>query len=178
MKKIIALAVCFIAMAAFVSCGESKPTETAEKTETPATQGTSVENTGDSAMGNTYDCKYFTMTVAEGWEAGPEQLGMVNVLPKGKVSPGLYFKFEGDGNAAGTAEESIGGMIKTYNGTPIESTTIAGIEFKTTTYTYSNMFQVMHVAYRNGTKITITLEGEGVRDLPEIKAMLESVVLK
>lgn len=173
MKKIIALVVCFIAIAALVSCGESKPTETAEKIE-PTTQGT---NTGDAATGNAYDCKYFTMTVADGWEAGPETFGMVNVLPKGKTSPGLYFKFEGP-DMAGTAEESIDGMIKTYNGTPMESTTIAGIEFKTTTYTYSNMFQVMHVAYRNGTKITITLEGEGVRDLPEIKSMLESVVLK
>jgi hypothetical protein len=177
MKKIIALAVCFIAIVALVSCGESKPTETDMKNETPATQSTSTENTGDVAMGNTYDCKYFTMTLADDWEAGPETFGMVNVLPKGKISPGLYFKFEGP-NTAGTAEESIIGMIKTYNGTPMESTTIAGMEFMTTTYTYSNMFQVMHVAYRDSTKITITLEGEGVRDLPEIKAMLESVVLK
>lgn len=176
MKKIIALVVCFIAIAALVSCSESKPTETAEKTE-PAAQGTSAENTGDAVTGNAYDCKYFTMSVADGWEAGPETFGMVNVLPRGKTSPGLYFKFEGP-DMAGTAEESIDGMIKTYNGTPMESTTIAGIEFKTTTYTYSNMFQVMHVAYRNGTKTTITLEGEGVRDLPEIKSMLESVVLK
>lgn len=177
MKKIIAMAVCFIAMAALVSCGEQKPTETTGANETPATQATSTENTGDAAMGNAYDCKYFTMTVADGWEAGPETYGMVNVLPKGKTSPGLYFKFEGP-NAAGSAKESIEGMIKNYNGTPMESATIAGIEFATTTYTYSNMFQVMHVAYRDGTKITITLEGEGVRDLPEIKSMLESVVLK
>lgn len=178
MKKIIALVVCFIAMAAFVSCGESKLNETAENTQTPATQGTSVENTGDVAMGNAYDCKYFTMTVADGWEAGPETYGMVNVLPKGKTSPGLYFKFEGDGNAAGTAEESIEYMIKTYNGTPMETKFIVAEEFKTTSYTYNNLHQVMYVAYRNGTKITITLEGEGVEDLPEIKSMLESVVLK
>lgn len=177
MKKIIALAVCFIAIAALVSCGESKPAETAEKTETPATQSTSTENTGDAAMGDAYDCKYFTMTVADGWEAGPEQLGMVNVLPKGKISPGLYFKFEGP-YTTGTSEDSINAMIKDYNGTPMESTTIAGVEFKTTTYVFRNMFQVMHIAQRGGTKVTITLEGEGVRDLPEIKSMLESVVLK
>jgi len=128
--------------------------------------------------GKAYDCTYFTLTLAKGWDAGPLTFGMVNVLPKGKVSPGLYFKFEGDGNAAGTAEGSIETMVKNYGGSPMEDSAIAGIGFKTTTYTYSGMTQTMHVAYRNGTKITITIEGVSAKDNPDIKAMLGSVVLK
>jgi hypothetical protein len=131
-----------------------------------------------AAAGRVYDCKYFTMTVAQGWEAGPLTFGMVNVLPKGKVSPGLYFKFEGDGNAAGTAEASIHSMIQGYGGSPMEDTAIAGIAFKTATYTYNGMTQTMHVAFRNGTKITITIEGASARDNPDIQAMLGTLVLK
>jgi DNA replication protein DnaC len=37
---------------------------------------------------------------------------MVLVLPEGKISPGLYFKFEGEGNAAGTAEYRIRRIMK------------------------------------------------------------------
>ncbi len=109
------------------------------------------------------------MTVAEGWEAGPLTFGMVNVLPRGKVSPGLYFKFEGDGNAAGTAEASIGSMIKNYNGSPMEESAIAGTPFKTTTYSYSGMTQTMHVAFRSGTKVTITIEGANGKENPDIR---------
>jgi len=137
-----------------------------------------AENAIPVASGKPFDCNYFTMTVAEGWEAGPLTFGMVNVLPKGEVSPGLYFKFEGDGNAAGTAEGSIRSMIQNYGGSPLTDTTIAGIGFKTTTYSYSGMTQTMHVAYRNGSKITITLEGVNAKDNPEIKAMLTTLVLK
>jgi len=128
--------------------------------------------------GKAYDCKYFTMTLAAGWDAGPPTFGMVNVLPLGKISPGLYFKFEGDGNAAGTAEASIASMIQNYGGSPMEDTVIAGTVFKTTTYTYNNMTQTMHVAYRNGTKITVTIEGAGAGDNADIKGMLATVALK
>jgi hypothetical protein len=135
--------------------------------------------TETAAMAGTgYDCKYFTMKVAEGWDAGPLTFGMVNVLPKGKVSPGLYFKFEGDGNAAGTAEASIRSMIQNYGGSPMEDTSIAGVGFKTTTYNYSGMTQTMHVAFRNGSKITITIEGANAKDNPDIRAMLGTVSLK
>lgn len=127
---------------------------------------------------NAYDCNYFTMTVSQGWQAGPLTFGMVNVLPRGKVSPGLYFKFEGDGRAAGTAEGSISITIKNYRGSPMEETVIAGTVFKTTTYNYSGMTQTMNVAYRNGTKITITIEGVNGKDDPDIKAMLATVALK
>jgi hypothetical protein len=34
----------------------------------------------------------------------------------------------------------------------------------------------MHVAFRNGTKITITIESVGAKDNPDIKAMLATVV--
>jgi hypothetical protein len=131
-----------------------------------------------SAAGEDYNCKYFTIKVAEGWTAGPLTFGMVNVLPKGKVSPGLYFKFEGDGNAAGTAEGSIGSMIQNYGGSPMTETTIAGTAFKSTTYSYSGMTQTMHVVFRNGTKITITIEGANGKDNLDIKAMLASLKLK
>jgi hypothetical protein len=69
-------------------------------------------------------------------------------------------------------------MIADYGGSPMETTLIAGTEFKTTTYSYSGMTQTMHVAFRNGTKITITIEGAGAKENPDIKAMLASVALK
>jgi hypothetical protein len=128
--------------------------------------------------GKAYDCAYFSFTLAEGWEAGPLTFGMVNVLPKGKVSPGLYFKFEGDGNAAGSAEGSIRSMIQNYGGSPMVDSVIAGVGFKTTTYTFSGMNQTMHVAFRNGTKITITIEGVKAGDNPDIRSMLASVAFK
>jgi len=36
----------------------------------------------------------------------------------------------------------------------------------------------MHVAFRHGTKITITIEGVNGRDNPDIQAMLASLKLK
>ncbi len=60
----------------------------------------------------------------------------------------------------------------------MESAAIGGVEFKFTTYVYSGMTQTMYVAFRNGTKITVTTEGPGAKDLPEIKAMLSSVQFK
>ena len=174
MKKTMAVLGFLMFMAVLFSCGGDKgavggaagPADAVAKSEVAP------------PAGKAYDCKYFTMTLAEGWDAGPLTFGMVNVLPKGKVSPGLYFKFEGDGNAAGTAEASIESMIKNYNGAPMTESSIAGTAFKTTTYSYSGMTQTMHVAYRNGTKITITIEGVGARDNSDIKAMLGTVALK
>jgi hypothetical protein len=161
------------AIVLLVGCGGEKAAEPAGRTAAPA-----AEAARPAAKGAPYDCRDFSLTLAEGWEASPLNMGMVNVLPKGKVSPGLYFKFEGDGNAVGTAEASIQSMISGYGGSPMESTTIAGVEFKTTTYSYSGMTQTMHVAFRDGTKITITIEGAGGKDNADIKAMLATLSLK
>jgi hypothetical protein len=171
MKKMTLVLFSLTMMALYPACGNDKGADgqaaaTTRKAETA------------TPAGKTYDCTYFTMSVAEGWEAGPLTFGMVNILPKGKVSPGLYFKFEGNGNAAGTAEDSIGTMIRNYGGSPMEESSIAGIGFKTTTYTYSGMTQTMHVAFRKGTKITITIEGIAAKDDPGIMAMIASVKLK
>jgi hypothetical protein len=169
----IGLLVLFAAFA-LVACGERTANEpnsgnnpSEQTAATPQVQG-----------GTPYDCQKFSLTLAKGWTASPLAIGMVNVLPEGKVSPGLYFKFEGDGNAAGTAEESISKMIKDYKGSPMASTTIDGVEFKSTTYTYNRLVQTMHVAFRNGTKVTITTEGEGAKDNPDIQAMLAGVKFK
>ena len=166
MKRLSTVLICLAMMAALVACGGDKAKETSGTVEKAA------------PAGKAYDGQYFSFNVADGWDAGPLTFGMVNVLPKGKVSPGLYFKFEGDGHAVGTAEESINGMISNYGGSPMTSTTIAGVEFKTTTYSTSGMTQTMHVAFRNGTRITITIEGPDGKENPDIKAMLETVALK
>ncbi len=173
MKKAVAVPVFLLSIAVLFSCGGDKGSAGAG---IPLAAAAKAEIA--PAPGQAYDCKYFTMTVAQGWEAGPLTFGMVNVLPRGKVSPGLYFKFEGDGNAAGTAEASIAGMIKNYNGAPMTDSAIAGTAFKTTTYAYSGMTQTMHVAFRNGSKITITIEGVNGKDNADIKAMLATVTLK
>jgi len=174
MKKTVAVLVFLTVMMVLSSCGGDKA-----KAGEPAGSAAAVaKNEIAVPASKAYDCKYFTITLAEGWDAGPLTFGMVNVLPKGKVSPGLYFKFEGDGNAAGTAEGSINSMIQNYGGSPMEDITIAGAGFKTTTYTYSGMTQTMHMAYRNGTKITITIEGVNAKDNTDIKAMLGTVALK
>ena len=161
-------------LALLFSCGGDK----AKAGETAGAAPAAAESKGAAPGGGAYGCAYFTMTVSPGWQAGPLTFGMVNVLPIGKVSPGLYFKFEGGGNAAGTAEASINIMIKNYHGSPSEDTVIAGTVFKTTTYTYNGMTQTMNIAFRNGTKITITIEGVNGKDDPDIKAMLATVVLK
>ena len=169
MKKLIIVFVCLALAFATFACGGKKGEEATASGAAPAKPKDAVTMSGE------YICRYFNMTFASGWQATQEKFGMVNVLPDGKVSPGLYFKFEGDGNAAGTAEESINTMISGYNGSPMGTTTIDGVEFKTTTYTYDRMTQTMYVAYRNGTKITVTIEGEGAKDNRDIKAMLSTV---
>ncbi|MBN2345655.1 MAG: hypothetical protein JXO51_04630 [Candidatus Aminicenantes bacterium] len=156
-----------LVLLSLMACGQSRGGD----------KGTPAGAAGNGAD-EIYECEHFSMTVADGWEAGPLTFGMVNVLPKGKVSPGLYFKFEGDGNAAGSAEASIASMIQNYGGSPMEDASIAGTVFKTTTYTYGGMTQTMHVAFREGTKVTITIEGQEAKSDPGIQAMLKSVVLK
>jgi len=174
MKKTIVFPVSLLTIMILFSCGG----DTAKAGEPAGSTAAVAKNETTPAAGKTYDCMYFTMTLADGWQAGPLTFGMVNVLPKGKSSPGLYFKFEGDGNAAGTAETSINTMIQNYGGSPLEDTSIAGTGFKTTTYTTSGMTQTMHVAYRNGTKITITIEGVNAKDNADIQSMLGTIALK
>ncbi|MBN1273362.1 MAG: hypothetical protein JXB26_13930 [Candidatus Aminicenantes bacterium] len=171
MKKSAIFILCLALIVTMIGCG-GKTSEEA----TPAKE-TKADET-KAAQGKTYECEDFTMTLASDWEASPQTMGMVNVLPKGKTSPGLYFKFEGKGNAVGTAETSINTMINNYNGSPMESATIGNVEFKSTTYAYSGMTQTMCVAFREGTKITITLEGVGAKDNPDIKTMLSTVNFK
>jgi hypothetical protein len=174
MKKT-ATSLIFLAMVLLLpACGSDK----GAAGEPAGSAAAAAKNENVPSAGKAYDCTHFTMTVADGWEAGPLTYGMVNVLPKGKVSPGLYFKFEGEGKAVGTAEGSIGSMIQNYGGSPMTATAIAGTVFKSTTYNYSGMTQTMHVAFRNGTKITITIEGVNGRDNPDVKAMLASLKLK
>lgn len=171
MQKSILFIACFSLMILMVACGGEKaaeaPAETiAAPTQTPAPVAADVDN------------RYFSLKLADGWKAGPLTSGMVNILPQGKYSPGLYFKFEGDGNAMGTAEASIQAMIGEYSGSPMEDVMIAGTTFKSTTYTYGGSPQTMHVAFRDGTKVTITIEGKDGKDNPDIQAMLKTLVLK
>jgi hypothetical protein len=174
MKNLLIGLLALYATMALVACGEK-----AVDASTSSDAGSGQTAATPQVPGGTpYDCQKFSLTLAKGWTASPLNLGMVNVLPEGKVSPGLYFKFEGEGNAAGTAEESITKMVKDYKGSPMESTTIDGVEFKSTTYTYNRLVQTMHIAFRNGTKVTITIEGEGAKDNADIKAMLASVKFK
>lgn len=167
-------------LAALVACGGNKADDAVKPTASDASPTSAPTPTATPAgeLGKPYDCDKFKIALASGWTASPLNLGMVNVLPEGKITPGLYFKFEGDGNASGTAEASIKSMIKTYGGSPMEATIIGGITFMTTTYTYNNMTQTMHVAFRNGTKITITIEGAGAKDDVGIQRTLASVVWK
>jgi hypothetical protein len=176
MKKTVAVLVLLTVTATMLllACGGDK----GNAGKASASAAAVAKNATAALAGKSYECKYFSIIRAEGWDAGPLTFGMVNVLPKGKVSPGLYFKFEGNGNAAGTAEGSINTMIQNYGGSPMEDSIIAGIGFKTTTYAYSGMTQTMHVAYRNGTKITITIEGINAKDNADIKAMLGTMALK
>ena len=131
-----------------------------------------------ASNGTVYDCPAFSMILAEGWQAGPLTLGMVNVLPKGKTSPGLYFKFEGNGNAAGSAEASINNMVKQYGGTVLADQIVSGQLFKGVGYTFGGSSQTMLVAFIRGTKVTLTIEGEGAWENPDIRAMLKSVKIK
>ena len=169
MRKFSTIIMCLALTAAVTACGGQKAEEGAAAEPAKAKA---------AAKGTPYECDDFTMTVSEGWQASPQTSGMVNVMPQGRYSPGLYFKFEGSGNAVGTAEESIESMITRYEGSPMESTTIGNVEFKSTTYTYGGANQTMHVAFREGTKITITIEGADAKDNPDIKTMLASVVFK
>ncbi len=164
MKRKIAYLLTITTLVVMASCGGDTGTTGQPPDATPA--------------GKNYDCPYFRLILAAGWDAGPATSGMVTILPKGQVSPGLYFKFEGNGNAAGTAAASINSMILNYGGSSMIDTIIGGIGFKTTTYIYSGMTQTMHVAFRNGTKITITIEGAGATDNPAIRSMLGTVAFK
>jgi len=173
-KSSFAVLLSVAAIMSLAGCGGEKAAEPTNA----AAAAPAAEAAQPAAKGAPYDCQYFSLTLAKGWEASPEQMGMVNILPKGRMSPGLYFKFEGNGNAMGTAEGSINTMIRDYGGSPMETTSIAGVEFKTTSYSYSGMQQTMHVAFRNGTKITITIEGSGGKDNADIRAMLATLALK
>lgn len=168
MKKTVLMSVFASFLVLLAACGGSSAAPAPDK----APQET-VQSSGEA-----YDCQAFSMTVAEGWVAGPLNMGMVNVLPKGKSSPGLYFKFEGNGNAAGSAEASMENMVKSYNGTILPDVTVSGQVFKGVSYNYGGSSQTMLVAFIDGTKVTLTIEGSGAWENPDIQKMLKSVSLK
>ncbi len=172
MKKMVFF--CALALLLFLlpACGGDAPAPA------PAPATNTAARTIPSSTGEAYVCPAFSMTVAEGWTAGPLNMGMVNVLPKGKNSPGLYFKFEGNGNALGSAEASMENMVKNYNGTAMADVTVSGQVFKRVSYSHGGSSQNMLVAFIHGTKVTLTVEGDGAWENPDIQNMLKSVVLK
>jgi len=124
-----------------------------------------------------YDGKYFSMTVASGWVSEPQNGGRVIFLPKDGWIPKIGFDFEDMGDGPGTAEEAVKAIIARFDGSPMESTEIGGVEFKTTTYKFAGSTLTTHIAFRKGTKINITIEDDDAED-PDIRAMLGSVAFK
>ena len=128
-----------------------------------------------AAVDGVYDGEFFTMTLASGWEAAPQTRGSVTVVPKDAWVPKLSFDFEDKGDAPGTAEEAVEAIIARFEGSPMESTEIGGVEFKTTTYIFAGSTLTTHVAFRQGTKISISIEHDDAGDNPDIQTMLDSV---
>ena len=89
MKSFFAVLLSIFAIISLAGCGGEKAAEPAGG----SAVAPAAEAAQPAAKGAAYDCDKFSLTLAEGWEASPLNMGMVNILPKGKMSPGLYFKF-------------------------------------------------------------------------------------
>jgi len=113
------------------------------------------------------------------WLKDDSRIGMMMILPEtgNPEKSGVYLKFEGP-NWTGTPEESIAEMAKNYQGTPPQSVVCNGRTFVQTSYEYSGSKQTMMIAKKDGTKITVTLEGAEHASSPAVRQILESLVVK
>jgi len=132
--------------------------------------------------GDVFENDFFKVTLAEGWTVFDDsRVKMMRIYPKDNKSiyaPTIHLKFEGNGNWAGTPEQSIANMANNYNGTAPEKEVINGIEYYKTTYEYGGHKQTMLVTKKDGSKITVTMVGKGYDTNPDIPKMLAALSFK
>jgi hypothetical protein len=157
-----------IGLAAACGGGDSQAGDTANK---PAQKG-----------GEVFENDFFKVTLQPGWTVFDDsKVKMMRIYPKNDTSiyaPTIHLKFEGNGNWAGTPEESINSMASNYKGTAPQQVTINNIQYYKTTYEYGGQKQTMMVTEKDGNKITVTLVGKGYDTNPDIPKILDTLSYK
>lgn len=185
MSRFFVILLLIFSVSLFINCGSEKNTKNAassEAGETAEQAETKVDEGAGDSKSTTFENDFFTAEIPEGWTVFDDsRVKMMRIYPEGDTSmyaPTIHLKFEGNGNWAGTPEDSISTMAKNYNGTEPKKEVINGIEYWTTTYEYSGSKQTMYVAGKDGNKITVTIVGKDYETIPEIQEILKTISYK
>jgi len=169
----------------FINCGSEKNTSNTNSPkaeEAPEQAATKAEKDTGAGKVTTFENDFFKAEIPKGWTVFDDsKVKMMRIYPEGDTSmyaPTIHLKFEGNGNWAGTPEDSISTMAKNYNGTEPKKEVINGIEYWTTTYEFSGSNQTMYVAGKDGNKITVTIVGKDYETIPEIQEILKTISYK
>ena len=116
----------------------------------------------------------FFVTVADGWTR--------NDMPNGAQihkKTGEILQIQVISSNIKEAEDKalLVALAEKYNGTPLETVELFGIKFLTTSYTAYGKEQALYSAVKNGEQIKLQVSGKNYKENPEIKEMVESIVI-
>jgi 3'-phosphoadenosine 5'-phosphosulfate (PAPS) 3'-phosphatase len=169
--------VIFLSVVGLVGCGGGADQTGAAA---PATQEeTAVESPAEA--GQDVDNSLVSVTVPSNWDIVDDsaKMKMMNLIEKGSGGKvGVYLKVEGNGNWDGEPGEAIASFAESQGGSAPETITINGVEWTYTTYEAYGTTQTMMVTKKDGNKITATVLGDGYEASPDVRMILDSLVIK
>lgn len=169
--------IAIIGLSSFIACGGGAEQSGSEGTAAAAEAPAKAPAHAGQAVGNSL----MAMTVPADWDIvdDSEKMKMVTLTKKGSGGAvGVYLKVEGGGNWGGTPQEAVASFAESKSGSAPATATINGIDWVHTTYKAYGTEQTMMVTKKDGNKITATVLGDGYDASPDVKMVLDSLVLK
>lgn len=171
-KLLLALLVLFVATTLFVACGEKKEEPAKDDVKTEETTEKPVEET--KVEGNLFEGKMLSFTLPKGWTA-KEDAGSINIEKEGDPLMGItVMELEGNSAPIDDVINATADMFKDSKPT-ISEVTIGANTYKKLSVTIATInTETLYIAASNGIVSITSIK----LDDPDVKAMLESVVLK
>ncbi len=172
MKRIFTGLLVFVLMIGLASCGGEKTTTNNTTNETPKSENASTKK----IKGTEVETDFMTITVLDGWTKW-DVTGGIQIY---KGTEALQIALEGENQSEGYPKIFIEQAISAYEGEPIEEVSMWGKDFYMTRYEASGTHQTHYATmYGDEGKMLVVKANTKTRELtPDIKAMMDSVVLK
>jgi hypothetical protein len=169
MKKIVCL-VLLMAIVIFMAagCGGSGTAESGA-----AQASRSAEASAPAGDVLKYDG--FSIAVADGWEKMDVPGGVQIYKTSGEI---LQVQISGENMTEEDDRAQMESLKSSYGGSAIETVRLLGIDFKKISYFASDVEQCIYTAVSGGKQIKIQATGKNYEDNGDIRAMVDSIVLK
>jgi hypothetical protein len=169
MKKIFWLVLLLVmVLLPAAGCGTAATTESGAPVQSAAAES-------QAASGTVLDYEGFSVTAADGWEQMDIEGGVQFYKPSGEI---LQIQIGGYNMTEEDAMAQMEGLQSSYGGSDIEAVQLLGMDFIKMSYSASGVEQCIYAAISQGEQIKIQATGKSYEDNGDIRAMVDSIVLK